>query len=1154
MNTPNEHKLTPTGERYLPNVLSGDIIAEHMHRYYVAGQYVVGKNVLDIACGEGYGSHYLAQKAASVVGVDVDSATVEHAQATYSHPGLRYSQGDCADIPLDDNSIDVVVSFETIEHHERHDEMMQEIKRVLRPDGLLIISSPDKHEYSEKPGYNNPYHVKELYKQEFQDLLKSHFANTSLVGQRVVYGSAMWDTRKKSHTTYSEAHPEGEPGTPNAMYWIALASEEKLPELGSSFYQCDIEQSDAVNRQRTLVHARDLELEQRGEYIADIKAQHEVNLAKLQQAAEDERQQVEAAHQEHVAKLEQAAELERQQAEEAFKTAEQAQQQALEHEVYHHRQLLKAHAGTISHANNPTWLAKQLLRRLKRLPGEIKRARAERYQIAASGLFDASWYLQHNPDVQATGQDPLKHYQRFGGYEARNPSASFDMLNHLQQHPWLLSTRQHPLIHYLNQPRSVVAEQPQEQGDTHAGTNLMFGEMFAQTVGNDDDYVPIAEQPLEEPSRLRPIAFYLPQYHPIAENDRWWGRGFTEWTNVGKAVPQFAGHYQPRHPGELGYYDLRLPEVQERQAELARHYGIEAFCFHYYWFSGRKRLLERPIDQFANNPKIDFPFCLCWANENWTRRWDGKESDILMEQKHLPEDDLEFIEDIAPLLKKPNYLRVNGKPLLIVYRVDILPDASKTAEVWRQYCRENGIGDIHLVSAQSFNNGDPQPYGFDASVEFPPHQTQAKRIEHQLTLLNPAFEGSVYDYADLVFTQLAKPATDYTRYRTVSPGWDNDARKPGRGHTFANVTPGRYQQWLAGAAREADLLAGDEKLVFINAWNEWAEGAYLEPDRRYGYAYLEATKQVVRHYTKPANFAPPTKLPNWEKRHETAVILHLYHTELWDEMASHLAYLEGQYDLYISLPEHAPEGTVERIQKTVPDARCATLPNKGRDVLPFLTMLSAIRPLGYGQVCKIHAKRSLHRQDGDLWRQEFLGQLLGSKKQVVGVINAFNRHPDIGMIGPAGHWLDYARYWGDPLSPERTQTLLEHLGIRISLDELGFFAGSMFWCRPEAMDPLLEITDDDFEPEEGQTDGTLAHALERIFAASAQAAGYRITDTRHPDSVQEPAFEQHYPFAKPSPHLRTASTVPATAAAPNTAQVIERRARTLYHSLKRRMK
>lgn len=1115
MTTNSEQGLVPTGERYLPDVLSGDIVVEHWHRYCLAQRYVEGKNVLDVACGEGYGSHYLAQRAASVVGVDVDAATVEHAAATYRHPALRYCQGDCTAIPLDDNSVDVVVSFETIEHHDQHQPMMEELKRVLRPDGLLIISSPDKHEYSDKTGYQNPYHVLELYRDEFEQLLKQHFAHTILAGQRMVYGSALWDTRKKHHTVFSADEPQGRPGTPAPMYWIALASQAKLPELGHSFFYGDIEQSDAVAACKTQIHARELELDERGEYIAELKEQH----ATEQEAAKNA-----------VAMAENAA-----------ARAEEAS-----------RQQLKAHAGMLSHADNPTWLAKQLGRRLKALPGEIRRARSERYRIAASGLFDADWYLQHNPDVHAAGQDPLKHYQRAGGHEGRDPSERFDTLAHLQQHPELLHTRQHPLMHYLDDQAST-ADTHASHHDATGSSRLMFDEMFAQTLGDDHDYVPLTEQGVEEPSRLLPIAFYLPQYHPVAENDRWWGKGFTEWTNVGKAVPQFAGHYQPRHPGELGYYDLRLPEVQERQAELARQYGVAAFCFHYYWFSGRKRLLERPIDQYADNPNIDFPFCLCWANENWTRRWDGKENDILMEQKHLPEDDLEFIEDVAPLLKKPNYLRINGRPLLIVYRVDILPEPRRTVSIWRDYCREHGIGEIHLVSAQSFGNTDPTPHGFDAAVEFPPHQTHAKRIEHQLTLLNPEFKGCVYDFADLVFTQLAKPAPDYVRYRTVSPGWDNDARKPGRGHTFTNVTPGRYQQWLAGAAREADQLPGDDKPVFINAWNEWAEGAYLEPDRRYGYAYLEATRQVVKRYTPSASPAPATGLPQWQKRHATAVVLHLYHTELWEEMAAHLAHLGGEYDLYVSLPEHAGDDVIKTIRRDVPDARCINLPNKGRDVLPFITLLRAIRPLGYAQVCKIHAKRSLHRQDGDLWRREFLGQLLGSRKQVESVLSAFNQHPDLGMIGPAGHWLPYVYYWGDTQSPVRTRALLDTLGIRISLDELGFFAGSMFWCRPEAMEPLLALNESDFEPEEGQTDGTLAHALERVFAASVQASGYRVTDTRTPAATAEPAFEMHYPFALPSPHLRGERTSTERQAPPSAAKVIERRIKTLCRGLKRRL-
>ena len=349
---------------------------------------------------------------------------------------------------------------------------------------------------------------------------------------------------------------------------------------------------------------------------------------------------------------------------------------------------------------------------------------------------------------------------------------------------------------------------------------------------------------------LKAIAFYLPQFHPIPENDEWWGEGFTEWTNVKKAESLFDGHWQPRIPADLGYYDLRDPQMRREQARLAKAYGLHGFCYYYYWFNGKK-LLDLPLQKVLESGEPDFPFCLCYANENWTRAWDGLEQDILIKQEHSPENDLRFIHDIIPILQDPRYIRVNNKPLLLIYRAHLFPDPRKTTELWRAAVKSAGLGDLYLCKCEVF--GDyvpPEELGFDANVEFPPHGVREiptlYEYEERIRTSRPLVSACIYDYETVAHVMMSRQWPDYRLFRAVMLGWDNTARRREEPTIFHHFSPEVYEEWLAFVSKlSVQQYPREERIVFINAWNEWSEGTYLEPDQKYGLRCLEATKRAI---------------------------------------------------------------------------------------------------------------------------------------------------------------------------------------------------------------------------------------------------------------------------------------------------------------------
>ena len=667
--------------------------------------------------------------------------------------------------------------------------------------------------------------------------------------------------------------------------------------------------------------------------------------------------------------------------------------------------------------------------------------------------------------------------QQNGGF-----ASTVSKISSIYQHEGVPGVRQ-----YL---RSVAlsekAEQEAKQAESiQTGSAPPVNQFIAPLI---DNFTPLSESVITHKTAVKMISFYLPQYHAIAENNAWWGDGFTEWTNVKPAQPQFLGHYQPHQPGELGFYNLLDPKVQQRQVELAKLYDIGGFCFYFYWFGG-KLLLEQPTENYLANSALDLPFCLCWANENWSRRWDGLDHEILIQQNHSAEDDIAFISHISKYLRDPRYIKVQNKPLVMVYRPKLLPSARATAQRWREWCRENGIGEIYLAYTQSFEAVDPADYGFDAAIEFPPNNSSPPNVTDTVEKNSEDFNCNIYDWRVFVERSENYVRPTYTLHRSVCPAWDNTARRKNNATVFVNHSPALFQKWTENAIDYTvkTFPTKEDRMVFVNAWNEWGEGAHLEPDCKYGYGNLRAIRNAQISQSKKMFDADETA------QQKVALVIHAHYVDIFEEIIQSIdAGVKSIVEIYITCEEKNETSLREILTQYAVVATIHIVQNHGRDMLPFLKILPQVVNSGASLIIKVHTKKSTHRVDGDVWRKELIGTLLNAAS-IHQALDMFRDNARLGIIGPAGNVVPMDTYWGS--NQLATLKLATRLGVDLEdIHRLTFVAGSMFFARVTALLPLLglELRDEEFEIESGQVDGTMAHAIERAISISAHRQAYAV--------------------------------------------------------------
>lgn len=477
-----------------------------------------------------------------------------------------------------------------------------------------------------------------------------------------------------------------------------------------------------------------------------------------------------------------------------------------------------------------------------------------------------------------------------------------------------------------------------------------------------------AYEPHEDDPKL--IAFYLPQYHPFPENDKAWGKGFTEWTNVAIGKPRFVGHQQPVLPSALGFYDLRVDQTIKDQIDLAKQHGVYGFCFYYYWFSGKK-IMDTPLNSFLGHKEWDFNFTICWANENWTKRWDGRDQDVIIGQKYKKDDPLKFIEDVAPILNDKRYIHKDGRPVLVVYRASELKQPMEYVRVWRRYFKEKYNKELYLVSSMGFEIGNPKDYGFDTGIDFAPQTTLFKEdsfpnntfpyVKDGIKLIDQKFNGSIVSYRDIALNSKINNYFDFPVIKSIPPSWDNDARKKGAGFIMHASNPDLYGAWLDSVLnQDFDTLKHDKSFIFINAWNEWAEGAVLEPSMHLGYANLNRTTEVIAKYSKnPNNLTnfPMYGYKKLTKQNNIACYVHIGDSLTASEISKIVQCATSvNYDIYITAISKYEE-VLNNLMNESKDIFGRIVPNRGGGTLPFIHMMRKCKLEDYRTIIKIDASK-----------------------------------------------------------------------------------------------------------------------------------------------------------------------------------------------------